>query len=260
MKKILCFLFCFTVYVSHGQETKSKKPEYVIIINDKITTKAQVDEYGKKGYIKSMSKGVSAETRAKLAQKFGDKIGDKEFIVMVSLFTEEEKLAHAKTSNNEAKIVSSQEKNEYMLKVNDLAKDFEVTMLEGKKIKLSDLRGKVVLINFWATWCAPCIMEFYDFPSKLIVPFKNSAFVLLPIAKGETMEVVREKMNKLKKDGITFNVGNDLEESIFKLYAKGSIPKSFLIDKKGVIRYISTGNSEDNLANIAAMTKRLLEE
>lgn len=76
-------------------------------------------------------------------------------------------------------------------------------MLEGKSIRLSELKGKVVLINFWATWCAPCLIEFYDFPSKIISPFKDSKFVLLAIARGETKEKVKVKMSNLKKMGLT---------------------------------------------------------
>ena len=261
MKRLFILLFVISTHFSYGQERVVKKPEYVIIINDSIVTKAKVDEYGKQGYIKGMAKGVTDEKRARLAEKLGDKIGDKQFIVIVSLFTEKERQENLqKVKSSISKKDSLQSNHEYRLNAGDPAKNFTVKMMNGQDIKLADLKGKVVLLNFWATWCAPCIMEFYDFPSKIIAPYKNADFVLLPVSIGETMALVKEKMAKLKQDGIDFNVGIDPAQSIFNLYATGSIPKSFLIDKKGIIRFVSTGNSEDNLNKISLMIQDLLNE
>jgi peroxiredoxin len=145
--------------------------------------------------------------------------------------------------------------------VNDSAKDFVVQMINGEKIKLSELKGQVVLLNFWATWCGSCLAEFHVFPSKIVEPFKNSTFVLLPVSSGETMEKVKDKMAQLKKDGVDFNVGIDPDRSILHLYSKNAgVPRNFLIDKKGIIRYISIGYNEEKLNNISSMIKKLLNE
>ncbi|MDD2225914.1 MAG: TlpA disulfide reductase family protein, partial [Dysgonamonadaceae bacterium] len=252
----------FFVYLSYGQEKPVKKPEYVIIANDEIITKEKLEEYAKQGYLKSMNKGVSDEERTKLFKKFGDKIGEKEFIITISLFTDEEKIEREKVKHEYiVEKIDTQYDNLPSINVNDSIQDFTVKMIDGTNIKLSDLKGKVILINFWATWCAPCLMEFYEFPARIIKPFKQSPFVLLPISRGETEEKVKNKMTQLKQKGIDFNVGIDPNQTIASLYgAKNAIPKNVLIDKNGIIRYISTGYSEDNLNKISSMIKKLLDE
>ncbi len=262
MKKLFFILLFFLVCFLHGQENAIKKPEYVIIANDEIITKERVAEYEEQGYIKGMHKGVVEERREELFEKFGNKIGEKEFIIEIELRTEEEMLELIK-SGVSLRCPSKKPQDDtvfFILRENDTAKDFTVQMINGETIKLSDLKGKVVLINFWATWCAPCLLEFYDFPSKIIEPFKNSGFVLLPISRGEKIDDVKSRMSKLKKDGIEFNVGIDPDESIFKMYAIGGIPKNILIDKNGIVRYTSFGYSEENMKKLSSMIKKILNE
>ncbi|TPG37514.1 TlpA family protein disulfide reductase [Flavobacterium pectinovorum] len=260
MKKILLFALLIIAQSFYGQDKVVKKPEYVLLINNEISTKEKLEEYGANGYVKSMNKGVSEKEREELVKKFGDKIGDKEFVITVALFTEEEKKENEKRINSqpiEAK-KSVAQPEEYILKVNDKAKDFTLKLVDGKEVKLSDLKGKIVLVNFWATWCAPCLMEFYDIPSKILEPNKANDFVFLAISKGESQEKVMKKVEKLRKDGIDFNYGIDPNEKIWNEYGMNSIPKNFLIDQEGVIRFVATGNAPGNLENIVAEINKLL--
>lgn len=262
MKKILFLIFTLYSFTLFAQEKDIKKPEYVIIANNKIITQEKLEELGEKGLIKGMNKGVTKDERNKLAEKFGDKIGDREFIIKIDIFTDKEKVErqNQKSSNDRKPVKRKNHNDELNLNINDTASEFTVQMINGQKIKLSDLKGKVVLVNYWATWCAPCLMEFAEFPEKILEPYKNEDFTLIAISIGESKEKVEQKMNKMKKYGVDFNVGIDPTKEIWDKYATGAIPKSFLIDQNGIIKYISIGNADGNVGKLATEIKKLLEK
>ena len=118
------------------------------------------------------------------------------------------------------------------------AEDFRLVDLEGKQQSLSQYRGKVVLVNFWATWCKPCTTEMpamqttYD---KL----RDKGFVVLAINELEDDAKVREH---IKQHGHTFPVLMDRENKVANQFGVFGLPVSVFIDEKGVVQeYIKGG-------------------
>ena len=147
-----------------------------------------------------------------------------------------------------------------IIKTGDIAPDFTVEMLDGRFLKLSDMKGKVVLLNFWATWCGPCMQEFSEIPEKIIKRFERKEnFVFLPISRGENRETVQGKMNQLRRTGIIFPVGLDSDKMIYESYAKMYIPRNFLINKNGEVVYTSIGYKEEEFAILADTIEELLK-
>lgn len=122
--------------------------------------------------------------------------------------------------------------------VGTTAEDFRLVDLDGKSQSLSQYRGKVVLVNFWATWCKPCTTEMpamqatYD---KL----RDKGFVVLAVNELEDDAKVREH---IKQHGHTFPVLMDRDNKVANQFGVFGLPVSVFIDEKGVVReYIKGG-------------------
>lgn len=128
-----------------------------------------------------------------------------------------------------------------LINAGDVAPDFTVEMLDGKKVTLSAQRGKVVLISFWATWCPPCRLELSHMQKDVIDRFAGEDLVVLPISRGETRQKVEEYITKM---GYTFPIGLDTDQSIYRKYASNYIPRSILVGRDGVVAYVGVGYDE----------------
>jgi thiol-disulfide isomerase/thioredoxin len=143
------------------------------------------------------------------------------------------------------------------------AYNFAVKTLDGKTVTLESLKGKVVVLDFWATWCGPCKASFPKM-QMAVNKYKNDPEVaFLFIHTWETAaDPVNDAGNYIKDHKYTFNVGMDLKDANKKNdaaagYGLKGIPAKFVIDKNGNIRFRSTGNTaggEDAfLAEMGAM-------
>ncbi|MCZ4694940.1 TlpA family protein disulfide reductase [Ancylomarina euxinus] len=250
---------------SFAQDSNSKKPAKMFIINGEEVTQEYAFSLDTKR-IKQMNMGVSGEAKEALIKKYGERVNESTVLIL-DLYTDEEMKTVKSITPEEAAVINKKNADERERKIKestlistgDMAPDFVVDMLDGQKIKLKDLKGKVVLLNFWATWCAPCMKELYEFPDKIIKPFASNNFVLLAVSRGEQEDVVRKRMEKLKTKDIVFNAGLDLNQVIYKQYATDFIPRNFLIDQNGKVVYTSVGYSEEKLSELVKKIDELLK-
>ncbi len=134
---------------------------------------------------------------------------------------------------------------------------FTLPDINEKKVSLSDFKGKVVLLNFWATWCGPCRAEMPSL-NRLYAAFKNDGFVALAVSIDPSEKPVKSFVSE---KGLAFPVLMDPEkEAYFDLYAVFALPTSYLIDRNGIIVEKIMGDREwdspDMKNRISSLLKR----
>lgn len=117
------------------------------------------------------------------------------------------------------------------------APDFQLPNLEEQPISLSDFRGKPVLLNFWATWCGPCVFEM-PFIQGIFEESSDTGLVILAVNIGETPSTVRDF---IQAGNFSFPVLLDTSQDVALEYNVRGIPTTFLIDKDGIIQAIKVG-------------------
>jgi peroxiredoxin len=144
-----------------------------------------------------------------------------------------------------------------LVKVGDKAPDFTFTAENGKSTKLSELKGKVVWINFFATWCPPCRQELPHLQKEVYNKLKsNPNFELIILGREHSWQ----EINKFTADNkFTMPFYPDTGRKAFSLYANQNIPRNFIIVKEGKIAVASTGFNEKEFQEIVKKTGELLK-
>ncbi|MBU2608008.1 MAG: TlpA family protein disulfide reductase [Chloroflexi bacterium] len=128
--------------------------------------------------------------------------------------------------------------------IGNLAPDFQLQTLDGQTFSLSGVRGKPVLLNFWATWCGPCRFEM-PFLQEIYDEYSNKGLVVIAVDIGESKSDVE---NFMQREGLTLPALLDSQTEVAKLYRVAAIPTTFFIDKDGIIRGRQIGAFTDKAA------------
>lgn len=153
-----------------------------------------------------------------------------------------------------------------LLKEGDTAADFTAAKYACGSESLAALRGKVILLNFWATWCGPCLRELAPgaLPKAILERFAGNAdFVFLPVAYTDSRESLDKFFASEKSQDYAYLrdcTAMDPDKAIFSLYAEQGIPRSFVIDRNGRIVLGSLGAAPAELERIAAAIEKALAE
>jgi len=137
--------------------------------------------------------------------------------------------------------------------IGNIAPNFEAVTDAGQKVKLSDLRGQIVVLNFWATWCEPCKIEMPEFEKAYQTNGKNN-FTVLAINNSESLDKVTTFRQQLK---LTFPMVMDAKGELQREYGVVSYPSTYVLDKEGVI--IAKQFGPMTREQIDTLVKRALE-
>jgi len=161
--------------------------------------------------------------------------------------------------SSEIKDSTTIEDRQYLVKVGDMAPDFEMEIPGGDKIKLSDLKGKVVMLQFTASWCGVCRKEMPFIESDIWQKHKtNPEFALFGIDRDEPAEKVAEMR---KATGVTYPIGLDPNGDIFGLYAEKSagITRNVIIDRDGKIIMLTRLFEMEEFNHMVEQINQLIE-
>ena len=142
--------------------------------------------------------------------------------------------------------------------IGEEAPEFESISIDGVQTKLSDLRGKVVLLDFWASWCGPCREEL-PFLVELYEAKKDDGFEILAINVDENSEIIEPFLTKLGVD-LPFSVLPNPDGSLPELYNIPGMPTAVFVDRSGTIRGIHAGFRESYKEKYQNELTTLLEE
>jgi peroxiredoxin len=121
--------------------------------------------------------------------------------------------------------------------IGDQAPDFSLADLQGNQVRLSRLRGKVVVLNFWATWCPPCRNELPDLQS-FYADYQSRGVIVLGINQREAIDLVQDFRDNQK---LTFPILLDHDGQVGDRYHVDSLPRTIFLDRSGVIRSVLHG-------------------
>ncbi|WP_368901360.1 peroxiredoxin family protein [Oceanobacillus oncorhynchi] len=151
---------------------------------------------------------------------------------------EEDVKEQLEAADNEEGDSAAGENTEVGLEVGNMAPDFELQTLAGETVKLSDYRGKKVMINFWATWCPPCRAEMPDMEAF----YQDKDIVILAVNLTETENNLQQVQDFVNEYELTFPILLDEKIEVAEQYMIQPIPTSYMINSNGVVAFKAFGS------------------
>jgi thiol-disulfide isomerase/thioredoxin len=178
--------------------------------------------------------------------------------------------AKVKDANTQRNLLYSLGRKKRQLRVQgEVAPEIEVvSWIDQQPVKISDLRGRVVLLDFWATWCGPCIIAFPHL-KEWYEKYKDKGLVIVGMtqyygtAAGHAVTPPEEVtfVEKFKKEhALPYGIAISSNEDNMRNYGVTGIPTAVLIDRRGVVRFIDTGGDQGTAHEVAAMLEKLIQE
>ncbi|WP_193063844.1 peroxiredoxin family protein [Oceanobacillus oncorhynchi] len=151
---------------------------------------------------------------------------------------EEDVREQLEAADNEEGDSAAGENTEVGLEVGNMAPYFELQTLAGETVKLSDYRGKKVMINFWATWCPPCRAEMPDMEAF----YQDKDIVILAVNLTETENNLQQVQDFVNEYELTFPILLDEKIEVAEQYMIQPIPTSYMINSNGVVAFKAFGS------------------
>jgi peroxiredoxin len=136
------------------------------------------------------------------------------------------------------------------------APDFQLPQIDGNTVSLSDLKGSVVYVDFWATWCPPC-RESFPWMESMHQRYQDLGLQIVAISLDQKSDLIK---SFLKSHNASFTILHDSEGGTAEAFKVKGMPSSYLVDRKGNIRMRHAGFNDDDKAELESKIKQLLTE
>jgi len=143
-----------------------------------------------------------------------------------------------------------------VVKLGEPAPNFQLRDLNGHLVTLSDLRGKVVLLNFWATWCGPCRVEMPAM-EELYHTFSRKDFEILAVSTDAQGVAVTRPFQQ--ENHLTFPILHDADYRVGLTYGARSLPMTFMVDRQGVVRHQIFGARDWGVSEAQQLVQMLMK-